>query len=248
MEKHFFKFSIFSNFPNLTCAISNRSYGDMKLKDMETSKNRENFFQNLGIETQDIIVPHQVHSNNVVVVSQKDKGKGAVNIESTIAATDGLITSEKRTYLMILTADCLPILVYDPILEIVGAVHAGWRGLLEQIILRTIDKFIDLGSNAENLIVGIGPAICQKHFVVKNDVLKEFQDSYQSATMVRNNDGYIDLKKVAVIDLKKANVLPSNIEMSHFCTVCDNGIYGSFRKEGSGAPEMASIIGIKNIV
>ena len=63
--------------------------------------------------------------------------------------------------------------------------------------------------------------------------------------MLINKDGYVDLKKAAAIDLERNGVISSNIEISKFCTVCDNGTYSSFRKEGSGVLEMAAVVGMK---
>lgn len=248
MEERFLRFSLFSRYPGLVHGISNRSYGDMRFSNNnqeEVRKNRHHFFNQLEIDANEVVVPGQIHSTNIAIVSEKEKGRGAMEPDTKIADTDALITTRKGVYLMIQTADCLPILLYEPATEMVAAIHGGWRGLLAQIILRTIDKMIELGANSENIIACVGPGICQKHFVVRNDVLKHFLVSHPGATMVRNKDGYVDLKKIALIDLKKAGIHASNIEVSKFCTVCDNGLFGSFRKEGSGAPEIASIIGMR---
>ena len=89
------------------------------------------------------------------------------------------------------------------------------------------------------------PKVCVGFVVVKNSVMKHFIDIYPQATFVRNNDGYVDLKKAALNDFIKNGVIKENIEVSHICTVCDNGNYGSVRKEGSGAPEFATVVGIR---
>ena len=241
MEEHFFKFSNLACFPELVHGISNRSHGDMRqgfIPDSEVMKNRSQFLADLNINLPDVIIPKQVHSNIVLVMTEKDKGK--------TAPADGLVTTEKGLFLGVLTADCIPIFMYDPALKIVAVVHGGWRGIIDQIVPEAINKMRALGTEPENLVFGIGPGICQKHFTVQNSVLKLFLDNYPSATFVRNKDGYVDLKKAVSIDLKKANVHPGNIEVSSDCTVCDNGIYGSYRKEGKGAPEMLAIVGIKN--
>ncbi len=146
---------------------------------------------------------------------------------------------------MVQTADCLPVLVYDPINQVIGIIHAGWRGIIDQIIPKVIEKFKDLGSQSENLIVGIGPSICQRHFTVKKDVLHLFKEDYPKATFIINNDGYIDLKKAVISDFEKLGVDKSNIELSELCTVCNNGFFGSFRKEGNRAPQMAAVIGMR---
>lgn len=239
MEERFFKFSNLSSYPEIIHGISKRSYGDMKLghrPEEEIIKNREQFFQDLGIPANQIVISQQVHSSHIIVVDKPSP---------VISATDGLITAAKGLSLMITVADCLPVLIYDPMQKVVGILHAGWRGIIKQIVIEAIEQLDDLGSEPENLIVGIGPGICQKHFIVKNDVLEKFLDFYPSATFVRNNDGYVDLKKAVLIDLKKKGVLSGNIEVSGVCPSCDNGIYGSFRKEGESVLASAAIIGMR---
>ncbi|OGD56524.1 hypothetical protein A2V71_02515 [Candidatus Berkelbacteria bacterium RBG_13_40_8] len=248
MEDRFFRFSNLSSFPEIVHGISSRNYGDMrfnKLPSQEVAKNRSIFLGDLDINLSDIVYPKLCHGAKIKVVGHNERGKGSVSPGNAIALTDGLITAEKEVYLLITGADCLPILIYDPLMQIIGAIHAGWRGILNQIIPNTIGKFKNLGSDPENLIVGIGPAICQKHFVVKNDVLENFMDLYPSVSLIRNNHGYVDLKKAALLDLKKAGVPKGNIELSLTCTACENGTYGSFRKEGEGAPAMAAVIGMR---
>lgn len=242
MEERFLRFKNFGSFPELIHGISNRSYGQMKFglnqSDDEVVKNRQQFFIELEISADKIVEANQPHSNQVAIVSKLDHGKS-------IGGADGLITADKDVYLMIKTADCIPVLIYDPAIRKVAVIHASWRAIIDQIIPEVIYKMQNSGSDPENLVVGIGPGICQKHFIVQNSVLKLFLENYPSATLVRNKDGYVDLKKAVLSDLKKAKVHPSNIEIAHFCTVCDNGIYPSFRKEGKGALEIASVIGMK---
>lgn len=248
MEEHFFKFSKLSCFPEIIHGISNRSFGDMrfgKLPDEEVVKNRSHFLKDLGIDISEVVVPALAHSVNIRTVSVGDKGKGSLNRATAIIGTDGLVTTEKGVYLMMTFADCLPVLIYDPVRKNVGLFHAGWRGIIGQIILHAIEKLRTLGSNPEDLIVGIGPGICQKHFVVKNDVLSLFLASYPAATFVRNNDGYVDLKKAVLSDLKRMGIPANNVEIAGYCTSCDNGIYGSFRKEKDSAPAAAAIIGLR---
>ncbi|MFA6493364.1 MAG: peptidoglycan editing factor PgeF [Patescibacteria group bacterium] len=248
MEEHFFKFSNLSTFSELTHGISNRSFGDMKFgtkPDADILKNRETFLSKLNVNISDLIVPHLAHGTRIAVVDKSHKGQGATSLKTAIAATDGLVTKDKGVFLMVTAADCLPVFIYDPILKISGVIHAGWRGIVGQIIPRAIEQFKIFGSDGKNLVVGIGPGICQKHFIVKKDVLSLFLDSYPSATLVRNKDGYVDLKKAVLIDLKNMGVSGDNIEIANVCTACDNGIYGSYRKEKELAPVAAAVIGIK---
>lgn len=248
MQEHFFKFSIFSVFSELVQGVSNRSFGNMKFgrwEESEIIKNRQQFLNFLNIEMANSVFPRQIHSANVTIVSSKDRRRGSIEPKTAIPATDGLITQEKNLFLSVTVADCLPVLIYDPILKICAVIHAGWRGIIGQIMPQAVGKFKNFGSDPHNLVVGIGPGICQKHFVCKKDVLSFFLDSYPSATMVRNNDGYVDLKKAVLIDLKKHGLSQNNIEISSICTVCENGTYGSFRKEKENAPHSMAVIGVK---
>lgn len=248
MEEGITKFAIFANFPELICGISSRSFGDMKfgvVSDEQVVKNREHFFSKIGIDIKSVVVPHQIHSSNILSVGRANRGKGSVNSNLRISKTDGLITADKGVFLLVTTADCFSILIYDPMLKINGAFHAGWRGIINQMAPKAIDAFKKLGSDPEDLIIGLGPGICQKHFVVKNDVLSQFQALYPSSVLSRNKDGYVDLKKAILTDFKIAGVLRENIEIANFCPLCDNGLFGSFRKEKDAVPASAAVIGMR---
>ena len=248
MEEHLFRFSNLSTFPELVHAVSNRHFGDMKFgrgKDAETVKNREQFLKQLDIDIKDVVAPSLVHSNQIVVVGREERGKGSTNPQTALLATDGLITTEKEVYLLATFADCLPVLMYDPVSKTACLLHAGWRGIVSQMVHEALNKLKKLSVEPQSLFVGVGPGICQKHFVVRKNVLSLFLDYCPQATLVRNNDGYVDLKKVVMLDLKRFGVSLSNIEISNVCTVCENGKYGSYRKEGENVPAAAAVIGIK---
>lgn len=248
MERKFLTFSKFANFPEVVQAISSRHYGDMSfgnLEESEVRKNREHFLGQLNIPISDVIVPALAHCDQIAMVGNQEKGRGSIDKNTAITATDGLITDKQNVYLMVTIADCLAISIYDPMLKIVGIFHAGWRGIIAQIVPQAIKKFQSMGSETANLVVGVGPGICQKHFVVRSDVLPLFLAQYPAAVLTRNNHGYIDLKKAVFLDLSLAGVLEGNIEISSICPVCDNGHYGSYRKEKDNAPASAAMIGMR---
>jgi hypothetical protein len=272
MEERFFKFKCFailSKFPGIIHGVSTRNYGDMKfgrrpdavqrtelcpeegsapagkLTDEEIIKNRQQFFQELGVKMNEVVVARLAHGTKITNVGREEKGRGTTSLESAIQHTDGLVTTQKQVYLMVTVADCIPIFAYDPVVQAVGLFHAGWRGIIDQIGPKIMEKFKNLGAEPANLTLAIGPGICQKHFVVKDEVLTKFKEFYPSATFVRNHDGYVDLKKAILFDLKKEGVVKNNIEVASDCPFCQNGVYGSFRKEGNKAPASAAIIGMK---
>ena len=247
MEERFFKFSILSKFPVIS-GVSTRHYGDMRfgrLPDEEIIKNRQHFFQSLGVRIDDVVVAQLAHGTKIVTVGRAERGRGVRDPNTAIGQTDGLLTNQKGIYLMVTVADCLPIMVYDPVTDTVGLFHAGWRGIINQITTEIMEKFKNLGSEVTNLIVAIGPGICQKHFVVKDEILDQFKELYPKATFVRNQHGYVDLKKAVSSDFKKFGISKNNFEVSGDCPSCQNGIYGSFRKEGPGVPASAAVIGMR---
>lgn len=251
MEDRFFKFKYFAllaKFPEVIHGISTRAYGNMSLYRQEankTIKNREYFLSEMKVQLEELIVPEMIHGSKVMAVGEQEQGRGAKEKDSDIKGADGLITEKKNLFLLVTAADCLPVLAYDPVLQIVAAAHCGWRGIIGGIIDELINKFRNFGSEEQNLVIGIGPGICQRHFTVKKDVLKQFLDKYPQAVLVRNKDGYVDLRKAILKDLKKNGLLRQNIEIAKLCPVCQNGIFGSYRLEKEKAPTSAAVIGMR---
>jgi len=248
MEDRFFKSSLLSKFPEVIHGISTRAYGNMSFYRQDankTIKNREHFLSEMKINLDELIVPEMIHGPKIMTVGREEKGRGARKKDSDIKGADGLITEKKNLFLLVTMADCFPILAYDPVIQIVAAAHAGWRGIISGIVDELINKFLNFGSEAQNLVIGIGPGICQRHFTVKNDVLRQFLDKYPQAVLVRNKDGYVDLRKAILKDLKKNGIFRQNIEIAKLCPACQNGIFGSHRLEKEKAPTSAAVIGMR---
>ena len=137
-----------------------------------SSDNNKNVSQNVNIVSKKIgckknhlILLNQIHSNKIIHVKKPIKRR---------LIGDGLITDQHGIALGILTADCAPILFYDPKKNIIAAAHAGWRGAYKKIVIKIIKFFLNSGSLLKNLQVVIGPCIAQNHYEVKNDFKKKF--------------------------------------------------------------------------
>jgi len=231
LYKNLKMFKIFRDYPNLIVALSEKKDGTMKIigdlgKDKEVIENRKKFLKKLGIKEKTTIIADLVHPvkslqskfNRVKIVSSQDMGK-------TIEKTDGLITMDKSLFLTITVADCLPIFIYEPEKEIIGLVHAGWRNLAKNILREAIEKI-----KTNNLLVGIGPGIGQCHFEVKQDVIAKFKPYLKNTLLERNGKSFLDLKKIAKIQLMDLGIREQNIEISPECTFCLKDKYFSFRK------------------
>lgn len=223
-------FKIFKKHPDITAVISKKEDGTMKLlgdsvRDKGIIKNRERFFRKLGADSKLTIKADLVHGNNVEIVSNREAGE-------TIEKTDGLITADKNLFLAITVADCLPIFIYDPEKETIGLVHGGWRNLAQNILTLSVEKMAeDFGSLPKDILVGIGPGISQCHFEVKEDLLVEFKPYLGDVLLNKNGKLFLDLKKIAKIQLINLGIKEKNIEISPECTFCLPRKYFSFRRE-----------------
>jgi len=237
-------FSIFDKYPSLLIALSEKRDGSMKLSNHSSGdriivKNRRRFLNKLGFNPNLVINTNLVQGNVVKTVTKKDTG-------DTIAKTDGLLTGDKDIFLSITVADCPPIFLYDYEKEIVGLIHGGWRGLAQEILASAIEKFTnDFNSQTQNILAGIGPGICQHHYEVGKDVLSCFE-SFPSAILKREKKTFLDLKKIAKIQLLNLGLKEENIEISPECTHCLVNKYFSYRRDKPKVLKtMMAIMGMK---
>ena len=122
----------------------------------------------IGKKVKDIILLNQIHSNKFVFIDKKFKF-----FKKKIKA-DAIITDQKKIPIAVLTADCVPILIYDTERNIVAALHAGWRGAFKGIISKVINFMLKKGSKRKDIIAAIGPCINAKNYNVKKDFKKKF--------------------------------------------------------------------------
>lgn len=203
------------------------------------SQNRNVYFEKNDIDAKKVVSAEIVHGNSIKSVSAKDIGK-------IISNTDGLITRDKNIYLSITSADCLPLYFFDPEKEIIGIVHAGWRSLAGNIISNTASEIKKLGGAPENILVGIGPAICQKHYEIGPEAADKFKLLGNSVFKSAKGKIYLDIKKIAQLQLLELGVKKKNIETSPECTFELPEKYFSARRDKSREIKaMIAVIGMK---
>lgn len=202
--------------------------------------------EKLGIKMDNIVMCEQVHGNRLSIL---DSSKIKL-----IKGTDGMITG-KTLIIGIRTADCLPIFFFDPKIKIIAAIHAGWKGLSTGIINNAISAMKKLGCNLKDLIASIGPHIQICCYNVPEDRTQKFLITNRSYSLhllpkilfceLRSNSWYLDLGKIALLQLNSLGVKKSNIEISDICTSCDNN-YWSFRRDGKRCGRMLNVIGLRS--
>jgi polyphenol oxidase len=189
-------------------------------------KNRTAFFSHFGISTNELAIPQQSHSENVRKVDTPGEYENC----------DALVTNSSNVALVVTVADCVPILLFDPIQKAIGAVHAGWRGTANVIVKRAIQKLQEeFKTNTKNILAFIGPSAGVCCYEVREDVAVKFKNKIVPYTKKKI---FVDLKKENAYQLKQLGVPAGNIEISKHCTICERQLFHSYRREGKSAGRM----------
>ncbi len=170
----------------------------------------------------------QVHGADVLVAERAGHAGEA----------DALLTERPGLPLAILTADCLPIVIYDPAGRRLAAVHAGWRGTVRSVARAAVDRLVEAGSNADGLLVGIGPSIGPCCYEVDAPVIDRLRVAFPGGwerwvTPARPGKWMLDLWAANHDQLTAADVDPSMIDNPRLCTACNIDRFHSYRREGS---------------
>lgn len=234
------RFNHLSSFPTIFHGVSTKVYGTMKKEDGTIHHANVMKFAKSAEISGVVVCMDQVHSGTVAVI-ENDR-------ELVIPKTDGMITKNKNITLGVVTADCLPILLYDPVHEAIGVAHAGSRGLLKNIIGNTIKAFVkNFDTDPQDLIVAIGPSIEQRCYTVGKDLIKLYKTAfahYNSVYIEGNGTFFLDLRSVAVQDLRHEGVLKENIAVSPTCTKCTPEKFYSYRG-GDQTGRFISVISLR---
>ena len=251
----FFSFAHFKRSPSLLHTVTTKLHdhpyafslalhtGEPKNTILENRKKLANLLNDE--EDLHYIVANQTHSDNIKIITQKET-KGWQGLDDAIEDCDALITDVKGVVMSILTADCVPILLYDTQQEVVAAVHAGWKGTKEQIVLKTVQKMKEkYGCNPRNIIAGIAPSIGRCCYEVGEDVARHFFETPEGFD-TKGEKYMLDLPFINKLQLVKAGIPEENIEMSQICTACEVEKFFSYRKEQGCSGRFMSMIGMKN--
>lgn len=163
------------------------SEGDVGTMNLSFSRepSRENVLENhrrlaaaIGYAPECLVFSQQTHTTNIRVVTEKDRGVGYCRPQDR-ENIDGLVTNVPGTALMTFYADCVPLLLYDPVRRAIGCAHSGWRGTVAHMGRSVVEAMRrEYGTRPEDLLAAIGPSICQDCYEVSADVVEQFRDAY----------------------------------------------------------------------
>jgi len=206
-------------YKSLNCGLGSNDKRNRIKKNLKIVKDR------ISKKSKNIFLVHQVHSNKFIFI-----GKSFKFNKKKIKA-DAIITDQKKTPIAVLTADCVPILLYDNKKDIVAAIHAGWKGAFKGIVNNVINFMLKKGCKKQNIVAAIGPCINQTNYSVKEDFKKKFIKknknnkiffSYKKKTI------YFDLPNYVKSQLKLNKI--SNIDMKNIDTFVKKNNFFSARR------------------
>ena len=239
--------TIFSPFPELLTAESTRHggispapYASLNLGTStadapeHVAENRARFWQSLGVEAAQVATSHQVHGAEVLTVATPGRYEGY----------DALITRQPGILLAVTIADGTPILLFDPVNKAVAAIHAGWRGTVQSIAVKTLDAMgREFGTDPADCYAYVGTCIDECSFEVGADVAEQFPGVHQRFDPDRGRY-LVDLKKANSDQLLSKGIHKAHIQISAYSTVLHNHSYFSYRHENGQTGRMLACIGV----
>lgn len=196
-------------------------------------ENYRRFCAAIGADEKRLVLTRQVHGCAVRAVTEADIQQDVcAPVEQ---ACDALITRTPGLTLAVFTADCIPILLYDPRVKAAAAVHAGWRGTAGDIVGRTVEQLgRSFGSRPKDLLAAIGPGISRCCFETDGDVPQAMEAQLGELARPHVSPGpgekfHVDLKGINAALLQRAGLSPDHIEVSPHCTACLPDLFWSHR-------------------
>ena len=202
------------------------------------AQNRQALCKLLHIKPDRLIMPHQVHGTGVTQISKTFFLLNEDIRHSVTEGIDALITNVPGVCIGVSTADCIPIILYDPQHHAAGVVHSGWRGTVADIVEAAVASMVrSYHSRPDGLLAVIGPGISRRNFEVGDEVYEAFSVAGypMDAIAERKEKWHIDLPKCCQLQLEKVGILSANIHMTDICTYDQSDDYFSARKLGTSS-------------
>ncbi|MCD6234782.1 MAG: polyphenol oxidase family protein [Candidatus Marinimicrobia bacterium] len=211
-DRYFDTYRQFKRLTGTTALTSTRAFYDdgIPVRDLTNV-----VFQKLDLKMEDAVWPVQIHSGTVHFIRKP----GPVD------DCDGVISDCDSLILLLQTADCVPVFMADKKGQFRGLIHAGWRGLRQQIIIRSAKLMKEMGIRGADLIIATGPSICRDCYTVGEDVAEYFPNHIRSL----DNRMTLDLQGIVRDQLLQSGIPDENILQTNRCTVCHRERYVSYR-------------------
>lgn len=200
----------------------------------EVLENRRRLCQTIGCSLHQLTMAQQTHEDHVVAVGESECGSGAGSYQDALEHTDALMTNIPGIPLMICIADCVPVILFDPVHKACAVIHDGWRGTVARLAAKTVFAMrLAYGSLPEHLLAYVGPSISAPHFEVSEDTTQQFIDmGYDSCVIRQNQTRMIDLWQANHRLLLDAGLRDKHITVTTSCVFEEEGKFFSYRRDG----------------
>ena len=194
----------------------------------------------LGLDLDDIVMPRQTHSCHTLVIDENFRSMDIDKQEEALEGVDALVTALHGVLIGVNTADCVPLVLTDPVAGVIAACHAGWRGTVGRIAGAVVAQMCRQGAVASRILVAMGPSICQSCFEVGDEVVQAFADAHfdLDAIVQRHQDtgkAHIDLCAANCQALTAVGVAPDHIVTSQHCSRHEHDRFFSARRLGTAS-------------
>ena len=242
-------------FTSRECGVSTGYYSSLNMgihtgDDLENIKtNYKILCRTLDLNPDNIVLANLVHGDTIRNVTKEDAGAGLWR-DFPYEGVDGLITNVPGLILTATFADCIPIYYYDPVKNVIGIAHSGWKGTVQEIGSKMVERMkSDYSCKPEDILVGIGPSIGMCCFETDDDVFTEFVEFpyLDDAWFFKKENGKfdIDLWRINLEMLLYAGISEDHIHISGLCTCCNSDTFFSHRATGGKRGTMAGVICIR---
>ncbi len=199
--------------------------------------------EDLTFPMENAVLSRQTHTDNIRIITKEDMGKGLVR-ESDIFDTDGLITKEINIPLVVFSADCVPVLLFDPKTPAIAAIHAGWRGTIQGIVGKAVAMMKEhFSSNPKDILAAIGPSIGPCCFTFGEDAPDHFPAEF--CTPQPDGKFLVDIWAMNQKQLLDEGLLPKHIDNAKLCTVCHADQFYSYRTHKENTGRQGAVIMLK---
>jgi YfiH family protein len=205
-------------------------------------ENRKKIFECIERPVSSIFDVWQVHGTNIVCAELPRRA------DEPHQKADAIFTNNPDISLFMRFADCVPILIYDPVKHVIGIIHAGWKGTVNNIIKKAVQTIQDkYSSNPNNIFAGIGPSIGPDHYEIGPEVGKKVKETFcrnSDEVLLKINGSYhFDLWKAIEYQLHEQGI--NRIESANMCTACNIAEWYSHRAEHGNTGRFGVIITLK---
>jgi polyphenol oxidase len=195
--------------------------------------NRRRAAASVGLDLDDLVFCRQSHGNAVAVATAEHRGRGSLSESDALDATDAVVTTDPSVGLVVMVADCVPIVMVDPNARVLACVHAGWRGTVAGVTGEAVAAMVGQGAHPSRLVVGIGPSVAPGRYQVGADVHSAVTDAFGSrAASLVPPDGTgrwtFDAATANRMALADAGVHPANIHDTGIADTAGNGTHEFF--------------------